>query len=202
MSAEHLLSVHIDMPQRLRVQGMFCATMQEVTRATASTFGTAMLGLHRADESRFVSFGSPAHQRGPDLKFLQPANQNDRLFDEEGRPLPDAVKRYVSGMVLNATGRRADVHGGFALSPARFADVQQFIAETAANPPPYHTYHSNCVKFVRAALEVGGVTLDTSMLPPSVARLRRPEDIATALAHQPQRGDAQFYIAQPRLLGR
>lgn len=52
-----------DRPTRRRVPGAFQAAMDEVTRRTASSFGTAIIGLHEGGGSRIMCIcrsGTPA----------------------------------------------------------------------------------------------------------------------------------------------
>ncbi len=194
------LSLHIDRPARRRVTGAFQEAMAEVTQRTASSFGTAIIGLHDGKHSSYLFFAGQAHRRDADGHFIPPDNPADQLYDAQGKPLPDAPKRWVSGTLIDAAGRRADDHAFFALPPAPFAAVQQHVAAMAAAPPAYHMFHANCVQFAKAALVIAGIALPTNSLPPSVARLRRPEDMSQALLHAPARPGVMVMTASPLLL--
>lgn len=194
------VSLHIDRPTRQRVPGAFQVAMAEVTRRTASSFGTAIIGLHEGGVSRYVFFAGLAHRRDATGCFITPDNPADRLYDTSGKPLPDAPSRWVSGAVLDAAGRRADDHAFFALPPARFKAVQRHVAAVTAAPPDYHMLHANCVQFAKAALQLVGLALPTDTLSRSVARLRRPEDMSAALQQAPARPDALIITASPLLL--
>lgn len=195
------LTLHIDRPTRRRVPGNFQAAMAEVTQRTASSFGTAIIGLHDGGHSSYMFFAGLAHRRDADGRFILPENPADRLYGADGKPLPDAPKRWVGGTVIDAAGRRADDHACFALSPSPFAAVSRHLATVTAAPPDYHMIHANCVQFAKAALVIAGITLPTATLPPSVARLRRPEDISQALHHAPARPDLVIITGTPLLLG-
>ncbi len=194
------LSLHIDRPTRRRVPGAFQAAMDEVTRRTASSFGTAIIGLHESGSSRYVYFAGLAHRRDEAGRFIPPDNPADKLYGADGKPLPDAPKRWVSGMVFDAAGRRADDHAFFALPSASFHAVQRHVAVVAATPPNYHMVHANCVQFAKTALNLAGVALPTRALTRSVARLRRPEDLSQALQQAPSRPDVLVITAAPLLL--
>ena len=198
---DYRLSIHIDRPDRLRVAGIFSAAMAEVTHRTKATFGSTIIGYHRGDDSRYVFFASVAHQRGPDGKFLQPANPDDQLYDDCGKALTGAMVKSVPGLLIDARGRRADDHGLFMLSPERYDAVQSHIEEVRMAPGLYNGVHNNCVRFALTTLEVAGIALDTGALRHSVARLRHPEDVSAALQNQPQTPGRIFHTAIPKLLG-
>lgn len=186
----HTISLHIDRPERLReplgpsVLEKWGPALQEVSQRTAATFGCAIMGLHNGqpDGSRYYFFAALAHKRGSDGRFMQPENPADRLYDENGNPFPDAMSRSVTGLLVDAAGRRADDHVHYTLTPDQYVAVQNYIQPFKDGVHCYHGANANCIRFALGAFAVAGLELPSDRVKPTVARMRRPEDVAQVLA--------------------
>jgi len=203
ISYYYAASIHVDRPHKTRfaLNEEWDSVMRETTLRTAGAFGTTFLGLHEGENSQYLHFASVAHHRDARGKFIQPENPQDRLYDDEGKPLPDAMKLWVPGVVLEANGRRADDHAFFALDRKSYLVLKEWADKKRAHPDAYNTVHRNCVKFALEGLTVVNLKLPVDNLPRSIARLRRPEDISTAINLMDDRDYAQ-HLVRPLILGR
>ena len=201
---DYAVSIHIDRPGRLRVQQPVTAlwepAMQEITRRTASTFGATIVGLHCPAFSTYTIFASAAHIRGADGGFITPDDPADRLYQENGQPVANAMRKSVRGALIDAMHRRADDHAFFAVGTAAYDNTARRLQSFRDAPPAYNAIHNNCVRFGIETLAAAGVRLETQAAPRHIARLRRPEDISSVLALHPARPGIAIMTGQPLLM--
>ena len=198
------ISIHVDRPRakRLELTHSYDRALAEVTERTASVFGGTFLGVHCGEAHQFMGFVPLAHLRDEQGRRIMPADPADWLYEPNGTPIPNAMRRWVRGIVVDASGRRADDHAFFAVTDDAYGAVTERISAWRRDPPRYHTIANNCVKFALSILATAGIELPTAGLPPSVARLRRPEDVSEAIAKLEPRAGVRRVVRAGLLLGR